>query len=117
VNYLIIESLQKYHHYYGDDLRIECPTGSGKYLTLWEVAVEISRRLTSLFLRGPDGRRPAHGYVERLQFDPNFRDHITFFEYFHGDNGAGLGAAHQTGWTALVAKLIHQSRLWGDHHV
>jgi hypothetical protein len=112
VNYLIIESLQKYHHYYGDSLKVECPTGSGRMMTLWDVASELSRRLARLFLRGEDGRRPAHGFVERFQSDPHFRDHITFYEYFHGDNGAGLGAAHQTGWTALVAKLLQQSRLW-----
>ena len=112
VNYLIIESLQKYHHYYGDDLKVECPTGSGKMMTLWEVASELSSRLVSLFVRGKDGRRPAHGFVDRLQKDPHFKDHITFFEYFHGDNGAGLGASHQTGWTALVAKLLQQSVQW-----
>jgi hypothetical protein len=112
VNYLLIESLQKFHHFYGDDFKVECPTGSGKYMTLWEVASEISDRLIRLFLRGPDGRRPAHGYIDRLQSDPHFKDHLFFFEYFHGDNGAGIGAAHQTGWTALVAKLLHQSRLW-----
>ena len=112
VNYLIIEALQRYHHYYGDSLKVECPTGSGKWMTLWEVASELSRRLTSLFLRGADGRRPAHGFVPRLQLDPHFRDHIIFSEYFHGDNGAGLGASHQTGWTALVAKLLQQSHLW-----
>jgi hypothetical protein len=81
-------------------------------MTLWQVASEISRRLTSLFVRGDDGRRPAHGYVERLQNDPHFRDHIMFNEYFHGDNGAGIGASHQTGWTALVAKLLQQKHLW-----
>ena len=112
VNYLIIEALQRYHHYYGDSLKVECPTGSGKWMTLWDVASELSRRLTSLFLRGGDGRRPAHGFVPRLQLDPHFRDHIIFSEYFHGDNGAGLGASHQTGWTALVAKLLQQSHLW-----
>ena len=115
VNYLIIESLQKFHHYYGDDFRIECPTGSGVLMTLWEVASELSRRLTSLFLRGADGRRPASGFVDRMQTDPHFRDYVSFFEYFNGDDGAGLGASHQTGWTALVAKLIQQSPQWNRH--
>jgi len=113
VNYLIIESLQKYHHYYGDELRVECPTRSGTWLTLWEVACELSRRITSLFVPRSDGRRPAdgtHGHAD----DPRFRDLVTFYEYFHGDTGAGLGASHQTGWTALVAKLLQQSPLW-DH--
>jgi hypothetical protein len=114
VNYLIIEALQKYHFFYGDDFQVECPTGSGKLMNLWEVACEISRRLVSLFERGPDGRRPANGFVERLQTDPHFRDHLLFYEYFHGDHGAGLGASHQTGWTALVAKLIQQSPLWKE---
>jgi hypothetical protein len=106
VNYLIVESLQKFHHYYGDDFKVECPTGSGKYLTLLEVADELTRRLTSIFLRGADGRRPVYGQFEKLQTDPNFQDNIWFHEYFHGDNGRGLGANHQTGWTALVAKLL-----------
>ena len=114
VNYLIIESLQKFHHFYGDEFRVECPTGSGNFMNLWEVASELSRRLTSLFLRGPDGRRPAHGHVEKMQKDPNFSDHILFYEYFHGEDGQGLGASHQTGWTALVAKLLHQSPLWKE---
>ena len=78
-------------------------------MTLWEVAAELSRRLTRLFLRGPDGRRAAHGPIERFQSDPHWRDHLLFYEYFHGDTGAGLGASHQTGWTALVAKLLQQS--------
>jgi hypothetical protein len=112
VNYLIIESLQKYHHYYGDDLRVECPTGSGNWMTLWEVSAELSRRLTSLFVRDAAGRRPADAGHVRAAEDPNFRDLVTFYEYFHGDTGAGLGASHQTGWTALVAKLLQQSPLW-----
>ena len=112
VNYLLIEALQRYHHYYGDSLKVECPTGSGKWMTLWEVAAELSRRMTSLFVRGADGRRPAHGPSERLQRDPAFCDHVTFYEYFHADTGAGLGASHQTGWSALVAKMLQQSRLW-----
>ena len=112
VNFLIIESLQKFHHFYGDEFRVECPTGSGVFMNLWEVASELSRRVCSLYLRDAEGRRPAHGHVERMQTDPHFRDHLTFFEYFHGDDGSGLGASHQTGWTALVAKLLQQSPLW-----
>jgi len=109
VNYLIIESLQKFHHYLGESYRVELPFGSGRMANLWEVAAELSRRLTHLFLRDGDGRRPVYGWTERFQKDPHFRDHVLFFEYFHGDNGAGLGASHQTGWTGLVAKLIQQS--------
>jgi hypothetical protein len=109
VNYLLIESLQKFHHYLGSDYKVECPTGSGQMMTLREVAAEISRRLTRIFLRGPDGRRPAYGGTEKFQNDPHWRDLVLFHEYFHGDNGAGLGASHQTGWTGLVAKLIQQS--------
>ena len=109
VNYLIIESLQKFHYYLGDSFTVEFPTGSGQKRNLWEVASELSRRLTHLFLRGEDGRRPVYGGSERLQRDPHFRDLVLFYEYFHGENGAGLGASHQTGWTGLVAKLIQQS--------
>jgi len=109
LNFLLIESLQKFHYYYGDSFRVECPTGSGNMLTLWEVAAEISRRLTRLFLRDADGRRPVYGATQKFQDDPLWRDLILFYEYFHGDNGAGLGASHQTGWTGLVAKLIEQS--------
>ena len=109
VNYLLIESLQKFHHFYGDDLKVECPTGSGRLLDLWAVAGELSRGLTHLFLRGPDGRRPIYGGCERFQRDPHWRDLILFHEYFHGDHGSGIGASHQTGWTGLVAKLIEQS--------
>ncbi|MBZ5553696.1 MAG: glucosidase [Acidobacteriia bacterium] len=109
VNYLLIESLQKFHHYLGDDFKVEFPTGSGKMLTLWEVAGELSRRLTRIFLRGQDGRRPFFGGIQKFQTDPHWKDLILFNEYFHGDNGAGIGANHQTGWTGLVAKLIEQS--------
>jgi hypothetical protein len=109
VNYLLIESLQKFHHYLGDDFRVECPVGSGVLMNLEEVAAELSRRLARLFLKGDDGRRPAYGGVEKFQTDPHWRDHLLFHEYFHGDNGAGLGANHQTGWTGLVAKLLQQS--------
>lgn len=110
VNFLLIESLQKFHHYYGDDFRVECPTGSGRSLTLAEVAAELTRRLCGLFLRGTDGRRPVFGDAARLQTDPHFRDFLLFHEYFHGDDGRGLGAAHQTGWTALIAKLAMPRR-------
>lgn len=109
MNYLIIESLQKFHHYYSDDFRVECPTGSGQFLSLNEIAVELSRRLIKLFLRDADGKRPIYGSLDIFQSDPHWRDCILFNEYFHGDTGAGLGASHQTGWTALVAKLIQQS--------
>jgi hypothetical protein len=109
VNYLLVESLQKYHHYYGEDFKVECPTRSGTKLDLWQVAAEISRRLTHIFLRGQDGKRPVFGGTKIYHEDPHWRDLILFYEYFHGDNGAGLGAEHQTGWTGLVAKLIEQS--------
>jgi Glycosyl hydrolase family 63 C-terminal domain len=109
VNYLLIESLQKFHYYFGDDLKVECPSDSGQVMNLWEVAAELSRRLTHIFLRHPDGRRAVYGGTEAFQDDPYWRDHVLFYEYFHGDNGAGIGASHQTGWTALVAKLLQQS--------
>jgi hypothetical protein len=109
VNYLLIESLQKFHHYYGDDFKVECPTGSGNMMNLWQVSEELSRRLSRIFLRGGDGTRAVFGEVAKMQNDPHFRDHILFFEYFHGDNGSGIGASHQTGWTGLVAKLLQQS--------
>jgi hypothetical protein len=109
LNFLLVETLQKYHHYYGDDFLVECPTGSGQMLTLWQVAELLSCRLTRLFLRGEDGRRPAFGPHETFQSDPHWRDHLLFYEYFHGETGAGLGASHQTGWTAVVAKLLDQT--------
>jgi hypothetical protein len=108
INYLLIEALQKFHHHAGNDFRVECPTGSGRMLTLWEVSMEISHRLMRLFERNADGKRPLYGDVEKFQSDPNWRDYLSFFEYFHGDTGAGLGASHQTGWTGLIAKLIQQ---------
>ncbi|MEN6609135.1 MAG: glucosidase, partial [Bryobacteraceae bacterium] len=107
MNFLIIESLQKFHHYYGDDFKIECPTGSGRLLTIDQVAAELTRRLSRLFLRNEDGNRPLYGNCERQQRDPHFRDYVLFYEYFHGETGRGLGASHQTGWTGLVAKLLH----------
>jgi hypothetical protein len=109
VNYLLIESLQKFHHYLGPSFRVECPTGSGRMMTLAEVAAELSRRLSRIFLRDEDGRRPVFGDIQRFQRDPHWRDYLPFHEYFHGDNGRGVGASHQTGWTGLVAKLLQQS--------
>ncbi|MGH9157357.1 MAG: MGH1-like glycoside hydrolase domain-containing protein, partial [Acidimicrobiales bacterium] len=111
INFLLVESLQRFHHYFGDSFRVEFPTGSGRLHTLDQVATELSRRLVSLFLPGPDGRRPADGRPSDAGrwSGPRWRDHVSFYEYFHGDTGAGLGASHQTGWTALVAKLIRQS--------
>ena len=108
VNFLLVESLQKFHHYLGDSFTVECPTGSGRMLTLWQVADELSKRLTSIFLADRHGRRPVFGHEELFQQDPHWRDLVAFHEYFHGDTGAGVGASHQTGWTALVAKLLQQ---------
>ncbi len=109
INYLIIESLQKFHHYYGDDFKVECPTGSGLMMTLGDVATELSRRLMRLFLRNEEGQRPVNGGQRVFQSEPHWAVLISFNDYFHGDNGAGLGASHQTGWTGVVAKLIQQS--------
>jgi hypothetical protein len=106
VNYLIIESLQEFHHFYGDDFKVECPTGSGRFITIREVADELSRRLSRLFLKGEDGERPVLKYHPKLASDPHFKDYVLFHEYFHGDTGRGVGASHQTGWTGLVAKLL-----------
>jgi hypothetical protein len=108
VNFLLVESLRRYHEFYGDDYRIDCPTGSGQRLTLAEVADHLSRRLIGLFLRDATGRRPIFEGRPLFQNDPQFRDLIMFHEYFDGDNGRGLGAGHQTGWTGLVANLIDQ---------
>ena len=110
LNYLVIESLQRFHYYYGDDFKIECPTGSGKFMTINDVADELSHRLTRLFLKGADGQRPVLKYHPKLSTDPHFKDYVLFHEYFHGDNGRGVGASHQTGWTGLVAKLIQPRR-------
>jgi len=109
VNFLLIESLQKFHHFLGEEFQAEFPSGSGQKKNLWEVAAELSRRLSRIFLRGRDGRRPVFGRAEEFQTDPFWRDYLPFHEYFHGDTGAGVGASHQTGWTGLVAKLIEQS--------
>jgi hypothetical protein len=109
VNFLLVESLQKFHHYLGEEFTVEFPTGSGKMLTLWDVAAELSRRLTSTFLQDAKGRRPVFGDLEKFQTDPHWRDLVLFHEYFHGDSGAGVGASHQTGWTGVVTKLMQQS--------
>jgi hypothetical protein len=109
VNFLLIESLQKFHHYFGDDFKVECPTGSGNFMTLWDVAAELSRRLTHPFLRTEEGSRPVNAGVPLYRDDPNWRDLVLFYEYFNGDDGRGVGASHQTGWTGLVAKLLQQS--------
>jgi Glycosyl hydrolase family 63 C-terminal domain len=106
VNVLIVRALLQYYSFFGDDFRIECPTGSGRHMTLFEVSREIVNRLANIFLRGADGRRPVYGGTRKFQEDPHWRDHILFYEYFHGDNGAGIGASHQTGWTGLIAALI-----------
>jgi hypothetical protein len=113
VNFLIVESLQRLHYYYTDDFKVECPTNSGQYLSLNEIADEISKRLSKLFLRDENGNRPVFGANEKLQNDPHFNDYILFYEYFQGDTGRGLGASHQTGWTGLVAKLLQPRR---DHY-
>ena len=106
LNFLIIESLQKFHHYYGDDFKVECPTGSGNLLTIQQIAEELSRRLSRIFLKDGEGKRPVLRHTPELQSDPFYRDLIPFYEYFDGDNGRGVGASHQTGWTALIAKLL-----------
>jgi hypothetical protein len=107
VNILILRALLSYYLYYGDNFKIECPTGSGRMMNLFEVSKEIADRLMRIFLRDPQGRRPVYGGTKKFQEDSHWRDHILFYEYFHGDNGAGLGASHQTGWTGLVATLIN----------
>jgi hypothetical protein len=107
VNGLIIRALMQYYAYYGDAFTIECPTGSGRQMTLYQVAEEIARRLASIFLRDGNGRRPVHGETRKFQDDPHWRDLILFYEYFHGDNGAGIGASHQTGWTGIIARTMH----------
>jgi len=107
VNALIVRALRQYYMFYGDTFTIECPTGSGKRMDLYQVAEEISRRLASIFLRDANGRRPVYGGSRKFQEDPHWRDLILFYEYFHGDNGAGLGASHQTGWTGVIARAVH----------
>jgi hypothetical protein len=107
VNGLIVRALLQYYAYYGDDFKVECPTGSGRLMTLYQVAEELTRRLSAIFLRDEHGRRPVYGGTSVFQQDPHWRDLILFYEYFHGDNGAGLGASHQTGWTGIVARAMH----------
>jgi hypothetical protein len=106
INFLIIESLQKFYHYYGDDFRIECPTGSGRFITIDQVAEDLTNRLASIFLKNSAGLRQVDALYPKLQQDSNFRDYLNFYEYFDGDTGRGVGASHQTGWTGLVAKLL-----------
>ena len=107
VNGLIIRALLQYYLYYGDAFKVECPTGSGHVMTLYQVAEEISRRLANIFLKDKNGRRPVYGGARKFQEDPHWRDLVLFYEYFHGYNGAGLGAGHQTGWTGIVARMMH----------
>jgi hypothetical protein len=107
VNALIIRALLNYYAYYGNDFTVECPTGSGRHMNLYQVAEEIARRGARIFLKDKDGRRPVYGGTRKFQEDPHWRDCLLFYEYFHGDNGAGLGASHQTGWTGIVARAMH----------
>jgi hypothetical protein len=109
MNFLLVESLQKFHHYLGNDFKVEFPTGSGNMKTLWEVAGELSRRMTNIFLRDQKGYRAVYGNLKKFQTNPHWRDLVLFHEYFDGDSGSGVGASHQTGWTGLVIKLIQQS--------
>jgi hypothetical protein len=108
INYLIIESLNTYYEYYGEGITVECPTGSGNMMNLKEVANEIYRRISKLFLADENGRRPSNGTDDKVQTDPYFKDHILYYEYFDGDTGYGLGAAHQTGWTGLIANCLYR---------
>jgi len=108
LNYLICSSLERYHRFFGDDLTVEYPAGSGHRLPLDAIAADLQDRLISIFLIGPDGRRPCFGWVDRMQHDPAWKDNLLFNEYFHGDNGAGIGASHQTGWTGVIADLIRR---------
>jgi len=117
VNALLVQSLRRLYSYYGDEFKVECPKGSGKQLNLWEVADEIARRLSNIFLRDAKGHRPVHGAVEKFQNDPHWRDLILFYEYFHGDNGAGIGASHQTGWTGLVAWYINSRAVFDKKEI
>ena len=116
VNFLLIEALERYHHFYGDAVKVECPTGSGNLVTLAQAAAEIERRLVSLFVPDAAGRRPCHGGDPRFAADPHWRDLVLFYEYFHGDTGRGCGASHQTGWTALVTHCLETlaARRGGD---
>jgi len=107
MNALIIRALTHYHVYYGENFTVECPTGSGRQMNLYQVAQEIGRRLSNIFLKDKNGRRPVYGGTRKFQKDPHWRDCLSFYEYFHGDNGAGLGASHQTGWTGAIARIMH----------
>ena len=106
MNGLLIRGLINLYQFYGDAFKVECPTGSGKYMTLFEVAKELARRLSSIFLRDANGRRPVYGGTKKFQEDQHWKNYILFYEYFHGDNGAGLGASHQTGWTGIIARSL-----------
>jgi hypothetical protein len=106
MNFFLIQSLKRFHHYYGDDFKVECPTGSGKFMNLSEVAAELSRRVAGIFLKDSSGLRPVFSQYPALQKDPLFNEHVLFYEYFHGDSGRGCGASHQTGWTGLIALLL-----------
>lgn len=117
VNFLLLRALVQLYSYYGDDFTIECPTGSGNFMTLYDVALEISERLTRIFSRDASGQRPVYGATEKLQTDPHWRDLILFYEYFHGDNGAGIGASHQTGWTGCIARIIYAARALSKERV
>ena len=117
VNGLIIRALMQYYMYFGDDFKVECPTGSGNLMTLYQVAEELSRRLANIFLQDQNGQRPVYGGTKKFQEDPNWRDLVLFYEYFHGDNGAGLGASHQTGWTGIVARTMHLFATTTPEHV
>jgi hypothetical protein len=115
VNGLLLRGLFNLYQFYGEDFKVECPTGSGKHMTLFEVAQELSHRLQKIFLRDANGKRPVYGGCKKFQEDPHWKDYILFYEYFHGDNGAGLGASHQTGWTGIIARLIDMTaRLKAD---
>jgi hypothetical protein len=108
LNYLLVEALERYHHFYGDSLKVECPTGSGRMMNLAEVAQELAGRLARIFLADENGMRPCHGTDRRYAEDPAWKDLVLFYEYFHGDSGRGVGASHQTGWTALAARCIEE---------
>jgi hypothetical protein len=111
VNGLILRALVQLYAYFGDEFTVECPTGSGRHMNLFEVAREIARRLGSIFLKDGRGRRPVYGDTRKFQEDPHWRDYLLFYEYFHGDNGAGLGASHQTGWTGIIARIMQMFAL------
>ena len=107
VNALILRSLVQFYAYYGDEFTVECPTGSGRQMNLYQVAEEISRRLAKMFLKDEAGHRPVNGGTRKFQEDPHWNEYVLFYEYFHGDNGAGLGASHQTGWTGIISRIMH----------